>query len=630
MRINKKILFAFGVPVLLLLLPIKALPVERKDTGTKAAVETKAGRTGTKPGRAPAKPGKASVGAGKTTTKAAVGGKAGHPGIPKGRASIKSGKGAAAGTVKGSARRTTAGTIGGKVGRRGAGSGGARIKTGKAPARMNRATAGHGKAVRNAIGSDKRVVQGHAQGPSIPADRIGTRVGQAGTLDYQHSLERFRKAAGRTGIMLVALPSGEVVFEHQSKTSLVPASLVKLLTSYAALKSLGPSFRFGTEAFAAKAPVGGVIDGDLWIKGFGDPFFVPEKVPLLVNAIKERGVSRIIGGIYADNSFFEPASERICIDSDCIGSYNPVVSATSFDFNMFTLRLIVPPKPGQAVAVDTTSARGYVKVSGNAVSSSKGNKPLLVRSLGIGPDGREDFQISGQAPAKGPRIREYRFQASDPAGLFAHTVRSALERSGIQILGKTTGAGVAPRKAVMIARYESPPVSELIAGINKHSNNFMAEMLLKAMAGHLAGAPGSTRKGVDLVQAALDQARIPTDTGMLDCGSGLSRFCLVSPNTFCRLLIAAWEDPLIGADFLSSLAVNSGDGTLRRRMRKPGLTVRGKTGTLNDVIAFAGYVSGPSGRTFAVCIMLNDVHDRGMARNAIDMFLEEVALAPRN
>lgn len=449
---------------------------------------------------------------------------------------------------------------------------------------------------------------------------------EQGSSSFQQSLDRFHKAAGRVGVMLVSLPSGQPTFEYRSKEGFVPASVVKLLTSYAALKKLGPSFRFGTEIYARGEPTGGVVQGDIWIRGSGDPFFVAAKAQVLAQALKDRGIRQITGGIFTDNGFFDPASEHICLDADCIGTYNPVVSATAVDFNLAPVRLGVPQKPGKPVTVETTWAGNYARVSGKAVSAKK-KGALKVRPLGATGDGREEFQISGQAPTRGPRTREYRFHAADPAGLFAHTVRAALERSGVRVQGQATREGTVPPGAVMIARYESPPLSELVAGLNKHSNNFMAEMLLKGLAGHVTGPPGTTSKGVSVVRAALKEAGAPDQTGMIDCGSGLSRYCLVSPETFCRLLAAAWRDTAMGAEFLASLAANAEAGTLKRRMRKPGLTVRGKTGTLNDVIGFAGYVSGPSGRTFAVAIILNDVRDRSRARQAIDSFLDEVAFS---
>jgi D-alanyl-D-alanine carboxypeptidase/D-alanyl-D-alanine-endopeptidase (penicillin-binding protein 4) len=294
---------------------------------------------------------------------------------------------------------------------------------------------------------------------------------------------------------------------------------------------------------------------------------------------------------------------------------------------MVTLRLSIPSKSSKTITVESLPAGSYAHVNGGASTGKKGGGSLKIRSLGAEGNGHEVFQISGQSSAKSARNREYRFMAADPAGLFAHAVRTAIENAGIKVQGQTAKEGTMPAEAKMVASCESPSLSELVAGMNKYSNNFMAEMLLRDLGGYVGGSPGTSAKGIAAIRSALNDAGIADEAGMLNCGSGLSRFCRVSPETFCRLLTAAWQDPVIGPDFTSSLAVNAEQGTLRRRMHKPGLTVRGKTGTLNDVIAFAGYVSGPSGKVFAVTIMLNDVKDRFKARQAIDSFIEEVAFS---
>ncbi len=435
-----------------------------------------------------------------------------------------------------------------------------------------------------------------------------------------------QKSAGSAGVLLVELPSGRTVCELNSRAQFVPASLVKILTAYAALKKLGPSFRFSTQVYAAAEPAGGVIQGDIWIKGSGDPYFVVEKAGLLAQSLRERGVREIQGNVFADDTFFEPASERICLDSDCTAAYNPLVSAAAVDFNMLTIRLTLPKKPGKGVSADSSPAPGYVRVSGQATAAKKGADSLRVRSLGATGTGQEQFQVSGQASPRAGRVRSYRFSPADPAALFAHTVRSALERSGIRVQG-TARRGIAPPGMRAIAVYDSPPLAEIVSLMNKYSNNFMAEMLLRSLGGWTAGAPGNSAKGIAAIRTALGEAGIPDERGVMDCGSGLSRFCRLSPASFSLLLQAAWKDPSIQADFLSSLAANAEEGTLRRRMRKPGLVVRGKTGTLNDVVAFAGYVAGASGKTYAAVVMLNDVRDRARARQAIDAFLEEAAFS---
>ena len=186
----------------------------------------------------------------------------------------------------------------------------------------------------------------------LPASHVQAQGSAAGSeaqnpTAFQQALDRIDKAAGIAGVLVVSLSSGEVVCRSRPADALVPASLMKLLTSYAALKKLGPSFTFTTKALAAGQPVDGVISGDIWIKGSGDPFFVSEKVSRLAQAIKDSGVRQIEGGIFVDNGFFQPPSERICLDNDCAGAYNPVVSAAAIDFNTLTVRITVPAKAGK-------------------------------------------------------------------------------------------------------------------------------------------------------------------------------------------------------------------------------------------------------------------------------------------
>ncbi|MGO9413723.1 MAG: D-alanyl-D-alanine carboxypeptidase/D-alanyl-D-alanine-endopeptidase [Syntrophobacteraceae bacterium] len=447
------------------------------------------------------------------------------------------------------------------------------------------------------------------------------------TASFEQALERIGKASGTGGVMVVSLSSGKVVCESRSKDMLVPASLMKLLTSYAALKKLSPYFRFTTKVLAAQGPVNGVISGDIWIKGSGDPFFASENALQLAEAVKEKGIRQIRGSIFVDNSFFQPLSERICLDSDCKGTYNPTVSAAAINFNTLTVKITIPAKSRQAFSADSGLAEGYVRVSGQAGPGKRGGNSLRLYSVGATGNGREQFQLSGRAPARGGRVREFRFNAADPAGLFGHAMRTALERSGVRVLGTEAKEGTTPQGAEVIVSYDSPPLAELLPGLNRYSNNFMAEMLLKSLGGYVAGAPGDSARGIAIVRTTLSEAGIPVQIGTLDCGSGLSRFCRISPETFCRLLAAAWNDNGIREEFISSLAANGEQGTLRRRMRQPDLTVRGKTGTLNDVIGFAGYVSGPSGKTYAAVVILNEVRDRAKARQAVDSLIEQVAFS---
>jgi D-alanyl-D-alanine carboxypeptidase/D-alanyl-D-alanine-endopeptidase (penicillin-binding protein 4) len=225
---------------------------------------------------------------------------------------------------------------------------------------------------------------------------------------FQGALERIDKAAGTAGVLVVSLSTGEVVCESRSKDSLVPASLMKLLTSYAALKKLGPSFRFATKVLASEAPEDGIISGDIWIKGSGDPFFSSESALQLARAVKEAGIRQIRGSVLVDNSFFQPLSEHICLDSDCVGAYNPVVSAAAIDFNMLNVKITVPARASKAGVADSGLAEGYVRVSGQVSPGKKGGNPLSLRSVGAAGNGQEQFQLSGSTPGRGGRVRTRR------------------------------------------------------------------------------------------------------------------------------------------------------------------------------------------------------------------------------
>jgi D-alanyl-D-alanine carboxypeptidase/D-alanyl-D-alanine-endopeptidase (penicillin-binding protein 4) len=276
--------------------------------------------------------------------------------------------------------------------------------------------------------------------------------------------------------------------------------------------------------------------------------------------------------------------------------------------------------------VDWLPPGDYVRIEGGAATVKKNAKASVsVRRGAPSGDGKENILVSGQAPARPDRVFEYRVNVSDPAVVVSGAFKAMLKNAGVFVSGAGK-SGKTPPGAVRIAAYESPPLSEFLHGLNRHSNNFMAEMLLRSVGGYVLGPPGTAEKGVAVIRVALEEASIP-DLGFgLDCGSGLSRICRVSPETFCGVLTALYRDPSVAADFWGSLAENGREGTLRRRSFPPGIKVWGKTGTLNDVVAFAGYVSGPSGNLTAVTVILNNVRDRWKARQAIDSLLEQAAL----
>lgn len=439
-------------------------------------------------------------------------------------------------------------------------------------------------------------------------------------------IERMFQAASEVGIQAVSLQSGRVLFEYHPNDPLVPASLVKILTSCAALRNLGPDHHFDTSVWAASEPLSGEIPGDIWIAGQGDIFFTAENARTLAQKVRDLGIRTIRGGVYVDGSFFKPEKEKICLDETCSDTYNPLVSGTALEFNSIVFRIAPGPKPRSPLKADWSPQSDYVRLINQGITGARSAKtPVSLRSLGAAGDGRERFQVTGGLPS-GPRAaREFRFTVDDPAGFTAHTFKACLIQAGVEVRGSAAMGAPVPAGAKKLATYESAPLGETLYGLNRYSNNFMAEMLLRSLGASAAGPPGTAEKGLAAVAKMLLALGVPEKEFRLDTGSGLSRVCCVSPRAFCRVLEATSRDPSISSVFLASLAVNAQDGTLRKRLRSSVVEVHGKTGTLGDVVAFSGYLTAPGRDTVVVTVILNGVGDTAQAKAAVDAFLEETA-----
>lgn len=444
-------------------------------------------------------------------------------------------------------------------------------------------------------------------------------------VSWKSHLQRLRAVAAEVGVHVVLLPEGKTLFEMNSQKPLVPASLVKLLTSYAALKELGPDYTFRTEVWATGRPREGILPGSIWIKGHGDPYLTPERLWLLAQKVRGLGVRRILGSVHVDNSQFDPPYEQLCLDGQCERTHNPVISATAVNFNTVTLQ--ITSRPGGK----GTSVRAFPPTDYAAIQQRWQKKPsrkviISLSSLGVGDDGREVFQLRGRPPAEKVLPVERRLNVQDPEKFVALTFRRTLEEAGVQVTGTSSQALPVPSKAVLVCSLESPPLGDLLFGLNRYSNNFMAEMILRVLGGHVYGLPGSSAKGCRAVDDVLRRMGVSRSEAVLDSGSGLTRTTRVSPRVFSLVLKEAYNDFSVGPEFLASLARPGDDGTLLRRLRdlRDGAALRGKTGTLKDVVSFSGYLFTPGKKVYAVTVILNGVREIWKARREVDLFLQNL------
>ena len=380
-----------------------------------------------------------------------------------------------------------------------------------------------------------------------------------------------------------------------------PASTIKLVTTFAGLESLGPAYTWKTEAFLDGEITDGTLDGDLLIKGYGDPYFVIERFWLFLRELRNRGLSTVDGDLLIDDSYFELAADRPgSFDGQPLRVYNVTPSALLVNFQSVRfsfapdavtgrVQIVADPMPANLnISNRLNLARGGCRGYQNGVAITVGDV-----------DSRNPVIFSGSLPEN---CREYSMSRSvlQPATYTYGVFKTLWEANGGQITGGV-GSQTAPADREPFVSFTSPPLADVIRSVNKFSNNIMARQLLLTIGAELIGPPGTVEKGREAIGLVLASRGLALIDLHLENGAGLSRESRISARDLGRLLLDA-SDSRYQAEFISSFALGGLDGTLRRRFTQEDLRgrVHLKTGRLDDVFAMAGYVYSRSGRQFIV------------------------------
>jgi D-alanyl-D-alanine carboxypeptidase/D-alanyl-D-alanine-endopeptidase (penicillin-binding protein 4) len=413
---------------------------------------------------------------------------------------------------------------------------------------------------------------------------------------------------------------------HEAERTMSPASTMKLVTTYAALELLGPAYTWKTEVYAHKPPAAGVLDGDLFIKGYGDPKLNLENFWLLLRELRSRGIQTIRGDLVLDKSYFEVAhQEPGTFDNEPLRPYNVEPDALLVNFNVVRLRLT--PQAGKLnVAADPMPARlaivNAVQIDGSACGDWRSAIATAVRETADGVT----LELGGRYPAAcGEKALNLSLLEN------GHYVFGLFQQLWTELGGSIVGnvrAGAVPADAQLLATATSPALAEVIRDINKYSNNVMARQLYLTIGAERAGPPGSTANAAQALQDWLAAKRMDFPELVVDNGSGLSRNERISPHHLGMLLLAAFASPVF-AELESSLPIVSVDGTMKKRLGEQ--TVAGhahiKTGSLQGVKAIAGYVFDRKGRRMAVVCLIN--HPDAAAGQAVqDALLQWVYARP--
>ncbi|MCY3823339.1 MAG: D-alanyl-D-alanine carboxypeptidase/D-alanyl-D-alanine-endopeptidase [Nitrospinae bacterium] len=441
-----------------------------------------------------------------------------------------------------------------------------------------------------------------------PKKKIASKKGVVSKAAFQARVRRAVKRQcvrpGRLGLYIRSVSTAQTLYSHNAARKRIPASNVKLFTAAAALAHLGPDYRFATDFYVKDKVRGGVLRGDLYLKGYGDPLFVHEKMRDFVRRLKLRGVRRIEGDLVADDTFFDEKKHgRGWRVGRSIRPYLAPHGALSLNFGLANVLVA----PGDRVG---GPARANLEPSSRAlrlwakVKTSRGKHPKIWLGRRRSK-GKDLVQVGGSFPVRS-RMRTYRVPVTDPTAFTAGAVAAEFERQGIALKGRIRRA-VTPPDAKLLARNLSPPLGEVVSGLNKFSNNFVAEQVLKTMGAEAHGAPGTAEKGLRVVRDFLLSTGVLAKEIALADGSGLSRMNRASPRALAVLLEAAHNDFRLRPEFMASLAVFGVDGTVKKRRRRgvDSRRVRVKTGVLNGVRAFSGYAAARNGEIIAFSILMN-------------------------
>jgi serine-type D-Ala-D-Ala carboxypeptidase/endopeptidase (penicillin-binding protein 4) len=421
-----------------------------------------------------------------------------------------------------------------------------------------------------------------------------------------------------------------MVVAYNDRWPMNPASNIKLFSTATALAKLGPTFRARTEFYGERKPAGGngTLKGPLYVKGYGDPLLVNEKLYMIAGELRLLGIEKIEGGIIVDDTFFAQVGENPGFDREqgLSKAYLAAYSATSFNFNAVTITA-TPAGVGQPPALYTDPPLPYFTVKNKAET---GDKRTLM-GLETQRDGdRTRIAVKGRlnslsAPKKFAR------KVFHPELYMGHAVQYFLGQRGIEVKGPVR-AGKVPSGQSLLYTHYSPTLAEMIQPVNKVSNNFVAEQLMLVTGAQVFGGPADWDKGLRAVRDFLmDDVGLTEAEFTLVNGSGLSDFSRFTPRGVVALLRTMWNRPETRPEFLASLTIAGGDGTLASRLEGllPRGRLRAKTGSLDGVAALSGYTVGASGEPVAFSIMVahEDLTWRELT-DAIDRIATALTLTP--
>lgn len=420
-------------------------------------------------------------------------------------------------------------------------------------------------------------------------------------------------SGSQLGLVVRDATTGATLYSRNPSERLLPASNLKLLTASTALQVLGSGFRYHTDVLTTGTVTDGVLDGDLYLKGFGDPTLLQGDYQALAQQVKDAGVTQVSGDLVADDSYFDSIPLGVFWSWDDEPYYysaetSALTVAPDTDYDSGTVFVTSAPGAavGEPVVLGTLPQTGVLTYDNTATTGPAGSENTLSveREHGVNV-----VAVTGSVPL-GAAVGRDQITVKRPTDYARDVFSRALSSVGVSVTGGLDD-GITPTGARRIALDKSMTLGEIMVPFLKLSNNMHAEALVKTL-GAVKSGEGTWGAGTEVIDTFLRSAGTDPATQRIVDGSGLSRGDQISAQAVSNVLVkakkASWYPVLYKALPIAGNPDRLVGGTLRRRMAGTPAqnNVHAKTGSLTAVTALSGYVTTADGKLLAFSMLSNN------------------------
>jgi len=420
----------------------------------------------------------------------------------------------------------------------------------------------------------------------------------------------------KVGLRVIEAKSGRLVFGRAATALMDPASNQKVLATTAALVRLGGDWKFRTVVYGVPPDADGIVQGDVFLRGSGDPTLAGRDLDALASGLVARGVTHVTGGVVADPR--TTGGDSLLLPAFVAAGEEPPSSPLSVDRGFLAVR-VHPTEVGAPAllilehpvptATGPSGPPADFMISNRTRTSEGGQRRLTVEVSAV--NGVIRIDVVGRIGVDNPGVY-YRRRIDDDALASAILFRAALTGAGISVDERAAvGALVPGAEQEKLAEHDSEPLGLLLRQINKSSDNYEAERLLEAVGAAVLGGAPTTEKGIAVLRDVIGEFGLDPRSYVARNGSGLGHANRITARAMTELLRALYLDPRVGPELVQSLSVGGVDGTTRNRFRgtRAARQVRAKTGTLSGKSCLSGLV-GDGDEVMIFSIMVQGLRTR--------------------